>query len=189
MGAVLALSVVAGIQAKHVKARVLADYVIEKSAGTVSWERPPSCDLQINIKNSVAIRKALALDAIYLAPASGLFGTGLDSFMKFSCVKLTEVHNSLLQAVVEFGWLGGVLLLGLAGFSMASIVPLAKQGRVPLFLFSSLAFLILISMAHGRLSREFALFAFLGAIGGYVEGRSRQNASGSTKLAFHTMGP
>ena len=70
--------------------------------------------------------------------------------MKFSCIKLTEVHNSILQATVECGWLGGPLLF------------LSLWWREALFI-------VFLSLAHGRISRDAVLSAFLGCAIGMKE--------------------
>jgi hypothetical protein len=85
---------------RYDQARLFADYAIERSPGEIGLEKPSSCYLTVNLRNSIAIRKALVQDALFLTPTSGWIGTGLDSFMKFSCIKLTEVHNSVLQPAV-----------------------------------------------------------------------------------------
>lgn len=169
IGVVIFLAIAAGLGARYAKARIFADFAIEKTRGVISWQRPPSCDLVINPNNSIAIRKALTLDAFYLIPRAGPVGTGLDSFMDFSCIKNTEVHNSFLQAGVEFGWVGGILMALAAIVAWRSVAPLAWQGGPPLFVLCSLTFAILISMAHGRLSRELTVFLLLGIAGGVAE--------------------
>ena len=60
--------------------------------------------------------------------------------MKFSCIRLTEVHNSVLQAAVEFGWLGGSLLLALIVVAAGSLFPLARYDDASRFVLCSLAF-------------------------------------------------
>ncbi len=169
IGVVIFVAIVAGLGARYAKARIFADFATEKTRGVITWQRPPSCDLVINPNNSIAIRKALTLDAIYLIPRAGPVGTGLDSFMNFSCIRNTEVHNSFLQAGVEFGWAGGILLALTAVLVWRSLAPLARHGGAPLFVLSGLTFGILLSMAHGRLSRELPLFLLLGIAGGIVE--------------------
>ncbi|MBI5320508.1 hypothetical protein [Bradyrhizobium sp.] len=178
VGCVIVLAAVMGALARYSKTQVLANYALETASGAITWERPPSCDLNTNTKNSIAIRKALVLDGLYLAPRAGFFGTGLDGFMQLSCVRQTEIHNSFLQAFVEFGWLGGVLFLVLVVTSVCSIAGRARAEPVPLFLLSSLIFLAMIAIAYGRLSRDFTLFAFLGVVGGYAESRLRRQQSG-----------
>jgi hypothetical protein len=169
IGVVIFVAIVAGLGARYAKARIFADFATEKTRGVITWQRPPSCDLVINPNNSIAIRKALTLDAVYLIPRAGPVGTGLDSFMNFSCIRNTEVHNSFLQAGVEFGWAGGILLALTAVLVWRSLAPLARHGGAPLFVLSALTFAILLSMAHGRLSRELPLFLLLGIAGGIVE--------------------
>ena len=101
--AVVLLAMASGLAARYAKTRLFTNFAFEQSSGVITWKRPPSCDLNVNLKNSIAIRKALTLDALFLMPDAGWVGTGLDSFMNFSCIKLHEVHNSFLQAVTEFG--------------------------------------------------------------------------------------
>jgi O-antigen ligase len=135
---------------------------MEQSSGFVGSEKPPSCYLKINLRNSIAIRKVLVQDALFLIPTSGWIGTGLDSFMKFSCIELTEVHNSILQAALEFGWLGGSLLFVMVVMAAGPMFPQVRQDDVARFVLCSLAFVVLVSLAHGRVSRDALLFAFLG---------------------------
>lgn len=163
------LAIATGMTARYAKARLLADYALEQSSGVVTWKRPPSCDLKINPKNSIAIRKALSLDALFLMPRAGWIGTGLDSFMNFSCIKQTEVHNSSLQAAVEFGWMGGALFVLIVVFTGVAILPLARHGGAPLFVLCGLVFVVMLSLAHGRLSRDAVLFALLGTAVGLKE--------------------
>jgi hypothetical protein len=166
---VIFVATATGLAARYAKARIFADFALEKTTGVITWQRPPSCDLVINPNNSIAIRKALTLDAFYLIPRAGPVGTGLDSFMDFSCIKNTEVHNSFLQTGVEFGWAGGILLVLAVILVWRSIAPLARHGGAPLFVLCSLSFAILLSMAHGRISRDLIFFVLLGIAGGVVE--------------------
>jgi hypothetical protein len=169
IGLVIFVATATGLAARYAKARIFADFALEKTTGVITWQRPPSCDLVINPNNSIAIRKALTLDAFYLIPRAGPVGTGLDSFMDFSCIKNTEVHNSFLQTGVEFGWAGGILLVLAVILVWRSIAPLARHGGAPLFVLCSLSFAILLSMAHGRISRDLIFFVLLGIAGGVVE--------------------
>ncbi|MDO9563133.1 MAG: O-antigen ligase family protein [Bradyrhizobium sp.] len=162
MACVILVAVAAGLLARYDQARQFAGYAIEQSPGEIGLERPPSCYLTVNFRNSIAIRKALVQDALFLIPRSGWIGTGLDSFMEFSCIKLTQVHNSVLQAAVEFGWLGGSLLLALMVVAAASLFPPARYDDASRFVLCGLAFVVLLSLAHGRVSRDGVLFALLG---------------------------
>ncbi len=166
---VLLAAIAAGLLARYDQARRFVDYAIERSPGEIGLEKPPSCYLAVNPRNSIAIRKVLVQDALFLIPRSGWVGTGLDSFMNFSCIKLTEVHNSVLQAAVEFGWLGGSLLLALIVVAAGSLVPLARHDDATRFVLCGLALVVLLSCAHGRISRDGILFALLGCAVGLKE--------------------
>jgi hypothetical protein len=163
------VAIAAGLAARYHKASLYADYMMEQSPGDVGLEISPSCYLEVNIRNSIAIRKALLQDAVFLVPQSGWLGTGLDSFMKFSCIKLHEVHNSILQAAVEFGWLGGSLLLAIIVVAGSSILPQARYDDASRLVLCSLAFAVLLSLAYGRISRDGVMFALLGCTVGLKE--------------------
>jgi hypothetical protein len=142
--------------------------VKRESAGDVDLVKLPSCYLAVNLDNSISVRKMIARDALALIPSAGWIGLGLDSFEKLSCIKL-EVHNSFLQAAVEFGWLGGLLLILLIGFAGGPILIAARDDGALRFVLCSLAFIVLMSLAHGRISRDAVLFAFLGCAVGLKE--------------------
>jgi hypothetical protein len=183
---VILVAITAGLFARSDRARLSAVDAMEQpsamerpsgkrspgeagSAGSTEPEQPPSCYLNVNPRNSIMIRKVLIRDAVFLIPGSGWIGTGLDSFMKFSCIERTEAHNSVLQAAVEFGWLGGALLLLIIAVAVGPILPLARYDDATRFVLCSLVFVILLSFAHGRLSRDGVLFSFLGAAVGVRE--------------------
>jgi hypothetical protein len=169
VGFAVFFAIVAGLAARYDKTGLYADYMFEQSYGDYDPDKPPSCYLKLNLRNSIAIRKVLVQDAVFLIPRSGWIGTGIDSFMKFSCIKLTEVHNSILQAAVEFGWLGGSCLLLVIVFAAAAMFPLAMRDDAVRFALCSLAFAVLLSLAHGRISRDGILFALLGCAVGLKE--------------------
>jgi hypothetical protein len=178
------LAVVAGLGARHGSAKIYAEYALEQTP-TKTGEGltdMPSCNLAVNMRNSIAIRKALVEDALHLIPSAGLVGTGLDSFMKFSCIKEHEVHVSLLQAAVEFGWLGGGLLLLLLGAAIYQLVPVAKRSGGIRFVLCAVVFAALLSLAHGRFSRDSALFALLGCsvgVGSALPSQGRRPSGGT----------
>jgi hypothetical protein len=130
---------------------------------------PPSCTLDVNMKNSFAQRKALTQDALYLTPFAGAFGFGLDGFMKYSCMIGFPIHNSALQAFVEFGWIGGAALVVLVLLSLIRLLPMARQNADARFALCSLAYVAAISLAHGRTSRDILLYALLGLAAGVYE--------------------
>ncbi|CAN7363420.1 hypothetical protein LJR220_003232 [Bradyrhizobium sp. LjRoot220] len=138
----------------------------------------PSCssDANVNVDNSIAIRKVLLRDMAFMLPGAGLFGHGLDAFMRVSCMKGHQVHNSALQALVEFGWLGGILFSALLATSLWSITRAAKRDGASRFVFCCLIFVVLLCLAHGRLSREAALFAWIGVVAGVTQ-RARSPAT------------
>lgn len=124
--------------------------------------RPPSCTLNVNGNNSVAIRKAVLLDGLYLLPGAGMFGLGLDGFLRFTCVSGTQIHISILQAAVEFGWIAGAAWLLLIGAAAIPLIRLSKQSFSARFALCFLTYCVLITFAHGRTSRDLLLFAALG---------------------------
>jgi hypothetical protein len=175
------LAVIVGVSARYSTAKLYAAYILEQTAETSILKQPqetragatemPSCRLAVNTRNSIAIRQALARDAIYLIPVAGLVGTGLDSFMRFSCIEAHHVHVSVLQTAVEFGWLGGIFFMLLIGLALYRLVPLAKHNGPIRFILCSLVFAVLLSFAHGRISRDSALFALLGCAVGVCQFR------------------
>jgi hypothetical protein len=183
--AIMFAGVIVGNAIRYDTTKVLMTYAIQETEAstTQKYNRVgplvnvtiPSCNLDVNHDNSVAIRKALLRDAFYIIPKAGLFGLGLDSFLTLSCIKGTEVHNSILQAVIEFGWLGGLsflLLIGVAGYRL---LPLSRKDDGARFVFCSLAYVTIISMAHGRVSHDLLLFALIGlAVGIYETKRDTQ---------------
>jgi hypothetical protein len=65
--------------------------------------------------NSVSMRRTLIRESLQILPSAGLFGIGLSSFAGISCLT-RDPHNSILQAAVEFGPLGGLFLALIASF-------------------------------------------------------------------------
>jgi O-Antigen ligase len=180
---VILVAIAAGLLARYDQARLYADYAMEQPSGFVGTEKPPSCYLKINLRNSIAIRKVLIQDALFLIPRAGWIGTGLDSFMKFSCIRMTEIHNSILQAAVEFGWLGGSLLLVIVVVAAGSIFPLSRHDDTTRFVLCSFAFVVLLSLAHGRVSRDALLFALLGCAASLKETSGARASATSAAVA------
>ena len=88
---------------------------------------------QVNLNNSIDIRKQLYREAISLVPSAGLAGIGLGRFPDHSCLDGTEVHNSILQMAVEIGIPAGILLAALMSVVFRSLWPLAKNSNDALF--------------------------------------------------------
>lgn len=176
-GLVMGAAVSLGLLARYEKVAYFAQFTLEeRSAARMSrpslvrpgetGTQPPSCLASVDLDNSLNIRKALIKDAVWMLPRAGPIGDGLDSFMDKSCIPLTEVHNSVLQAFVEFGWLGGALFVLLI---LSAFIPMclsARRDDASRFIFCGLVFIILVTLAHGRVSRDVALFALLGAAAG-----------------------
>jgi hypothetical protein len=175
VGFTIFFAIIVGLSARYNTAKMYAAYAVEQTAETrAGASEMPTCRLDVNMRNSIAIRQALAKDAIYLIPTAGLVGTGLDSFMRFSCIKGHQVHISILQAAVEFGWLGGVFFVLLIGATLYRLFFIAKYNGAIRFILCSLAFVVLLSLAHGRVSRDVALFALVGCAVGVGDFRRRQ---------------
>jgi O-antigen ligase len=104
-----------------------------------------------------------------LLPLAGAFGFGLDGFLKQSCMQGFQVHNSILQAIIEFGWAGGIALTLLIVISLSRLFSSAQRGADTRFALCSFTYIVLTSLAHGRTSRDIALFALLGLAAGITE--------------------
>jgi O-antigen ligase len=169
-------SVAVGLAVRYDTTRVLMDYAVEKIETTPARPStlahgivPPSCNLGVNQRNSVSIRKALYQDAFYMIPKAGLFGFGIDSFLSLTCVIGHQVHNSFLQATIEFGWLGGLSLALLIVAASIRLLPLARQDAGARFVLCAIAYVTLMSMAHGRTSHDPWLFGLIGLAVGLTD--------------------
>jgi len=140
-------------------------------------EMPPSCGSMLDEGDSVAQRKALLRDALYLAPRAGPFGLGLESFSEYSCIVRLEIHNSLVQVFVELGYLAGGALIALIGYVAFWTFQLARYNADARFIFCIFAYQIALSLVYGRVNRETALFAIIGCSVGIAE-----TARGSSDL-------
>jgi hypothetical protein len=129
--------------------------------GADQGSAPATCGT-VESDNSIAIRRQLYSEAAGLLPAAGLFGIGLSRFMERSCFPDAEIHNSLLQAFVEVGWIGGAVLALLALLAIASLVPIASTDDEARFALCGMVFVLAMAMAHGSICRDVLLFAFLG---------------------------
>jgi len=176
-------SIAAGLWVRYDTAKVLMSYATQETkasltpkhsiaaAGGTQIERlsPPSCSLDPNQNNSIAVRKVLLLDALYLIPKAGMFGFGFDSFVSITCIAGHQAHNSLVQAIVEFGWLGGLSLALLVGVAGWRLLPPARKDDNARFILCSLAYVTIISLAHGRISHDLWFFGLLGLAAGIYE--------------------
>ncbi|UQD95808.1 hypothetical protein [Bradyrhizobium japonicum] len=166
----------AGLATRSKAADFLITYTVEAAGGhpvrSASLPEPdvnvrtdgdaPSCHMTVNLRNSVDIRKAVFRDALFFIPKAGAFGYGLDGFTKLSCVEGTQVHNSIMQVIVEFGWIGGACFIFLI---LAAGIPLLPTSRIDddvRFVVCGLAFAVMLVIAYGRISQDVIIFAFLG---------------------------
>jgi hypothetical protein len=135
-----------------------------RHAGAVFVSDAPgaSCT-SVDKDNSIAIRQQLYKEAFALLPVAGLTGLGLDGFGQRACMKGFHAHNSILQAIIEFGWPAGIFLILMIGSAMGKrMFSLARINSEARFVLCSLVFTLMLSMAHGRISRDAPLFLFLG---------------------------
>ena len=146
-----------------------AHLVIPAANAATASETEEAARIRCNVDtdSSLAIRKALLNEAIAMIPQAGPFGLGLDAFARRSCLGMPP-HNTLLQATIELGWIGGALLAILFGMTALRLVPIARSNPAAAFLLCALAYVAAISMVHGRLSRDVGLFLLLGAGAGAV---------------------
>jgi O-Antigen ligase len=136
---------------------------VATQAGPPVQALPQASCPSIDLDNSIIIRQQLYKDAFALLPEAGLTGLGLDGFPQRSCLKGFQVHNSILQVIIEFGWLAGVFLILMIFHAMGTrMFSLARINREARFVLCSLVFTLMLGMAHGRISRDIALFLFLG---------------------------
>jgi hypothetical protein len=197
---VLVASIGMGWVARSASAKLYAAYTLEELSGgslsteLESWkglkpsyeaERNPqanslSCQ-SINTRNSVAIRKQLFSNALYLMPRVGLTGSGLMSFGQLACFKDLSPHNDLLQATVEFGWLAGAAFLAMITLTPILLFKPARSDRDMRFLFLLCAFMIMLGMIYGQISRDLSLFMALGLA---VSALSEKRASINTHRAL-----
>ncbi|MCA6106961.1 hypothetical protein [Bradyrhizobium cenepequi] len=117
----------------------------------------------VDLRNSIDIRKQLYVDALRLLARGDLFGIGFERFPTMSCIRGTQVHSAPLQVAVEFGPLAGALFVILiakcVGVRMYWLGRINPEAR---FVLAGVAFATILSLAHGRISREIPLFLLLG---------------------------
>jgi hypothetical protein len=115
-----------------------------------------------DLDNSIVIRLVLYREALRLFGESGWLGIGFNQIPDRACPREMEVHNSIVQAIVELGPLSGILLIVLIVLPLRSLRVLAPISRDAAFALGAVIFITLLSLAHGRLSRDIQLFALLG---------------------------
>lgn len=139
---------------------VFLQYIVSPARAAERPQNPPAGECG-ELDNSVAIRKTLLRHAVQALPSAGLFGHGISSSVEISCLK-THPHNTVLQAVLELGWVGGMLLVLLVGVALKQLWPVARKSPEAAFVLCCLSYAALIDMAHGQLISEGLLFLFTG---------------------------
>ncbi|QOZ52018.1 O-antigen ligase family protein [Bradyrhizobium sp. CCBAU 53338] len=121
----------------------------------------PSCTTNVKIGDSIAKRKMALQDAFKLLPAAGAFGFGFGAFDQISCVSM-EVHNSYLQALIEFGWIGGLCFCAAIAIALIGLWPFFRRSNEARFAICGLVYMAMLSVPHGILGEDRMLFAILG---------------------------
>ncbi|MBR1190070.1 O-antigen ligase family protein [Bradyrhizobium sp. AUGA SZCCT0160] len=153
---------VAGTLTRYETWATLGKYIISNahSSETVPWTPRSECGVIVN--DSIGVRAVIWRDAVVAIPSAGLFGRGLNRFEDVSCFKGTSPHNIVLQALVEFGWIGGLslglLMISALGYAWKP----AQDSHEARFVLCSLVFIGSISLIHGSMSHAGLLFLFLG---------------------------
>ena len=171
LGLVIAVSIAVGLLARLATASAYMNYVVE---ALLNFDH---CRI-LNPNNSLEIRRLLLSDAFRLAPTAGLFGFGLDSFGVLGCLKGYTPHNDVLQAIVEFGWLGGLSFLATIALPLILLFGPARVERDTRFVFLLCSFLIMLTMIYGRIDGDIVLFMVLGLAGRLI---SEKSAFGRTR--------
>jgi len=151
---------VVGLAVRPHTSGVFLHYIISSADAAERLRDPPAGECG-EYDNSVAIRKTLLRHAAQMVPSAGLFGHGISSSEQASCFK-TYPHNTPLQALVELGWVGGVLLVLLVGAALHRLWPIARKMPEAAFVLCCLSYAVMLDMAHGQLSNEGLLFFFTG---------------------------
>jgi hypothetical protein len=116
---------------------------------------------EVDLNNSLDVRKRLYKEAFGLLPSAGLTGFGLDRFKELSCIG-TQVHNQILQTAIEFGIPAGCVLVLALFRVLISLLRLAPTEPEVLFALLSLTFAVLISCVYGLISDSDFFFLTLG---------------------------
>lgn len=157
---VVVACVVVGLAARPHTSGIFLQYIVSPAKAAERPQNPPAGECG-ELDNSVAIRKTLLRHAVQALPSAGLFGHGITSSVELSCLK-THPHNTVLQAVLELGWVGGALLLLLVSVALERLWPIARKSPEAAFVLCCLSYAALLDMAHGQLTSEGLLFLFTG---------------------------
>lgn len=160
IGVVIA-SVVIGLAIRPDTSAIFLRYIITPAAAATERPEHPVAGECGELDNSVTIRKTLLRQAVQALPSAGLFGHGLSSAAQASCFK-TDPHNSVLQAVLEFGWIGGLLFVLTVATALLRLRSAATKDQEATFVLCCLVYVSMIDIAHGHLTSDGLLFLFTG---------------------------
>jgi O-antigen ligase len=171
LAVVIVVSMAIGLWTRPINAAIYTKFAIDEA--NVS---SPDCR-SVNMDNSLEIRKVLLRDAFHLLPRAGLTGLGLNSFGTLGSFTGYAPHNDLLQAILEFGWLGGACFLGLIALPLLLVVR-ASADADSRFVFLFNAFFIMLSMIYGRFSGDISLFSALGLATSLISAKAAPSERG-----------
>ena len=156
----------------------------------VAWIEAGNCLANLPGRDSVSVRKALVLDSLSYLSRTGVMGMGLDGYSNTGCIKGYSPHNDFIQAIIEFGWLGGLSFTLLAVWPLASLFRLSSRSQDAAFVFSLCLFLVTLSCVYGRISREISLFLVLGlAVGLLSNDRRSKRVAAIPPVAGDQLAP
>ena len=158
---VVIVSVFIGLAIRPDTSVIFLKYIITPAAAAIERPEHPVAGECGELDNSALIRKTMIRHAVQALPSAGFFGHGLSSTAQSSCFK-TDPHNSVLQAVLEFGWIGGLLLVLTVAVALLQLRPAAAKDQEAAFVLCCLVYVSMIDMAHGHLTSEGLLFLFTG---------------------------
>jgi O-antigen ligase len=170
--AAIVVVMVAGLLTRHKTIELLLSYkdpvIADPAIATEQSAAAPSDPLircGIHINSSISIRKVLLRDALAAIPGAGWFGIGFTNFGKVTCFSEMYPHNSILQALVEFGWLGGAALMLMMLVTLLCAWGAALHSDEARFVFASFVYVAVLGLAHGSLCHDYLLFLFMGYAG------------------------
>jgi hypothetical protein len=129
--------------------------------------------------NSISMRRTLMKESFYVLPEVGPFGIGLSAFAGISCLT-RDPHNSILQAAIEFGFVGGLSLVLIILSVIRGLWVIPKNRPEVDFVLCSFVFVTIEDMAHGHLIYEMLFFAFAG-YGSQLIGQMRKVRNSSQR--------
>lgn len=134
---------------------------------------PVGCPM-VDVSNSLEIRERLLAEATGLLPTAGITGIGFEGFQSKSCLPGYPVHNSFLQAAIEFGWPAGLAMIALIALGLRPrAFALARTVSVARFAYCFLILQALMSTVYGRISRDNMLLFALGLVAAVIQQNSQ----------------